>query len=211
MPNSHGKAGRVLRKVTTMTRQYLSKTPIVTRDKLGLLLNLENHEWLQDERPKHNTADRLGKKECQMCGFCCLRRTCTPSLKEFKEIANFLEILPKELARKYSVVDTDDKGSLHIKWANEAQLDLTGTFLSCHRTYDKGYCIFFNKKTHQCKIYLVRPKTAKTCECWSGHGVETKTPKWSKRSILELLPKIQLDEDYPTNPISSLLSTLLGQ
>jgi len=175
-------------------KKYLSKTPIVTNKSIGMLLNIENLDWLSTERKKHRTADQLGKEECQKCGFCCLRRTCIPTLKEFKEVAHYLGITPKELAEKYSVVDTERDGSFHIKWANEAQLDLTGTYPPYNRTYDKGYCIFFDKETLLCKIYPVRPLTAHTCKCWED-GDKGASPKWAKRSIYKLLPNINLEEE----------------
>jgi len=157
-----------------------------------------NAAFLELQRQVHQTAALQGKKHCLKCGFCCLRRPCVPTPEEFKVIAAFLRLTPQELAQQYAVVD-ERLGKYHILWANEAQTDVLGTLLSPQRTWDKGYCLFFDRKTANCRIWPVRPLTAKVTKCWVEKSPSCdSTDSWSLEQIQELLPnfdEISKDDD----------------
>jgi len=54
--------------------------------------------------------------------------------------------------------------------AKDIQTDITGTFVEWRRTYDEGYCIFYDKTKKLCKIYAVRPKDADDTYCWKENN-----------------------------------------
>jgi Fe-S-cluster containining protein len=121
--------------------------------------------WLKSISGKRATD--LKKEECTKCGYCCAMRPCIPTPKELKEISKFLKMKTNEMIKKYFVCDSFNWcGPRFIFPAKESQLDITGTYIDSSRTYDKGYCVFFDKKKKECKIYSVRPKHAKESSCW---------------------------------------------
>ncbi|WP_278812937.1 YkgJ family cysteine cluster protein [Dehalococcoides mccartyi] len=128
-------------------------------------LKLELKDYLIQEEKKHKGNLTGVQKDCKQCGFCCLRQPCVPTPSEFNNIASYLHMTPLELASRYAVVNESEKG-LYMLWARETQADVVGKFLPFHRTYDRGYCIFFNKNMHACMIHDVRPRTAKDTKCW---------------------------------------------
>lgn len=148
------------------SKQHLAE-PRAIYDGWGILLSMDNNMWLGEERELHNTADQQGKAECQQCGWCCLKRPCTPTPDELERIAEYLGMSPGELIRTKCVVDQFAKGGrFYVLWAKETQLDLLGQYVPCSRTYDQGYCVFFNRETHNCRIHEVRPESARSYECW---------------------------------------------
>jgi len=116
------------------------------------------------------SARILGKKHCIKCGFCCHRASCIPTPSEFKKIAKFLKLTPIELFKKYYVIDRQDYreglGDIYyLKPAGINEKDLIGKFIPAERTFNEGKCIFLDKN-NLCKIYPVRPETARKAKCW---------------------------------------------
>lgn len=127
--------------------------------------------WLESLKGKR--AVDLGKQECQRCGFCCAMRPCIPTPNELRTIAEFLNMTTKECVQKYFVVDRlGGRETKFIFPAKESQTDITGRFIDWERTYDKDYCIFYDKEGRKCKIYPVRPEYAKTTSCWIEESLE---------------------------------------
>jgi Fe-S-cluster containining protein len=88
-------------------------------------------------------------------------------MEEFYKIADFLKLTPEKTLKKYFVVDALGEGdSKFVFPAKSTQLDITGTYVPWDRTYDEGYCCFYDEKKFECKIYPVRPVTARNVECW---------------------------------------------
>jgi Fe-S-cluster containining protein len=147
----------------------------------------EHRAFMAEEEEKHHDRARNnGLKSCQRCGFCCLKQPCVPSPGEFNAVADYLGITPRELASEYAVVN-EEKNGFYLLWARETQMDIVGRALPYYRTYDRGYCVFFDKENHACKIHQARPKTAKDTKCWKDKtgpsGVH-----WSTDQIKALLP-----------------------
>ncbi len=148
--------------------------------------------YMAEEDKKHaNRARNNGQKSCQCCGFCCLKQPCVPSPGEFNAVADYLNITPRELATKYSVVN-EEKNGFYLLWARETQTDVLGQLLPYYRTYDRGYCVFFNKENHACKIHKVRPKTAKETKCWQKEVTKCDAI-WTTEQIRALLPDFNPD------------------
>jgi len=162
---------------------------------MGIILKMANIEFLEKERLLHKTARDTGLTECQHCGYCCLRRSCIPLPKEMPAIAKYLGLSPHELARQHMVADIHI-GNYCLLWALEIQLDLTGKLLPYNRTYDRGYCHFFDRKTHLCLIYPVRPKSAIDIECWNNSKASKVEPwaKWNIDLVKQFLPDF-IEED----------------
>ena len=167
---------------------YTMNSPL--RMHAGIDINtrrMEAQAYLAEEEKKHSQRARNnGRKSCQRCGFCCLSQPCVPTPSEFNATADYLNITPRELARKYTVVN-EEKDGFYLLWARETQTDILGQWLPYYRTYDRGYCIFFNKENHACKIHEVRPKIAKDTKCWK----EKITPRkaiWTMEQIKAMLP-----------------------
>lgn len=126
-------------------------------------------DYLTRERSKHKSAVMKGKTYCLRCGMCCMQRPCIPTPKEFYKIAKFLKMSPKNTLEKYFVIDALAEGETKFIFpAKTTQLDITGKYISSNRTFDKGYCVFYDKKKKICKIYSVRPKMARITNCWDG-------------------------------------------
>ena len=89
-----------------------------------ITLRTELPAYLAEEERKHSERARNnGQKSCQRCGFCCLKQPCTPTPSEFSAVADYLNITPKELASKYTVV-TEDDGDLPPKGVPLVKLEL---------------------------------------------------------------------------------------
>ena len=135
----------------------------------GIFASIKYGEYLKHAKATHTRAVDIEKAECIKCGFCCLQRPCIPTPKEFEEIAKFLDITPSEALKKFFVIDALETGGTKFVFpAKESQLDITGHYVPWRRTYDEGYCIFFDKTEKKCKIWIVRPNTARVMECWSN-------------------------------------------
>jgi len=59
-------------------------------------------------------------------------------------------------------------GHNFLRFANAAQGDVLGQFLSDLRTYDRGDCLLY--QDGGCLIWLVRPKDAQDQVCWEENG-----------------------------------------
>lgn len=165
-------------------------------DNWGILAKLDNTVFLEEQSRLHNTAMYLGKTECQRCGFCCLKRPCVPMPDELPTIAEYLGITAKQLAKEYCVVGI--RNSIpYLLFAWETQKDLLGKLLPWYRTWDRGYCIMFDKENRACKIYPVRPLSAKLLQCWVGRSQNSINPAdpWTREEVEKLLPNINLEED----------------
>lgn len=129
---------------------------------------------LEELKEQFNTAKKLGLKKCNKCGFCCHRRTCAPTPEELKKIANFLKLTPTQLINKYYAIDRLWlANTYYVKPIGINQKDLRGKFIPSDRTFNEGKCIFLDKN-NLCKIYPVRPNTAKICKCWSDKEYDPK-------------------------------------
>ena len=139
---------------------------------MGMLMSFSNMEFLNKEKQEHGTAARLGRTECQQCGFCCLRRPCIPTPDELEVIAKYLGLSVRDTLKTKMVVDINEKNIYYPVWANESQQDMVGNLLPYNRTYDRGYCIFFDRTTHNCLIYEVRPEAARITQCWANNALK---------------------------------------
>lgn len=135
----------------------------------GMIRQREYNRWL--ESMERERAVDLNKSECQRCGYCCAVRPCIPTPNELKEIAKFLDMDLKKCIKTYFVVD---RLWLHEEYyifpAKKCQKDVTGEYLESERTFDKGYCIFYDEKKKECRIYSVRPIMARNTACWIDNG-----------------------------------------
>lgn len=113
-----------------------------------------------------DTAEKLGADECQKCGFCCHRRTCIPTPCELTEISKFLSLTAKETINTYFCIDRASFSDIYyVKPAGINTKDLVGKFIPTNRTYNEGQCIFLTEDS-LCKIYSVKPESAKMQNCW---------------------------------------------
>jgi len=160
----------------------------------GIFMALEESTRLKLLKDKFKTAKDLGKKHCVKCGFCCYRRTCIPTPKELEVIAVFLRLSVKKTIEKYYCVDKRNFSDIyHIKPAGINQLDLLGKYITYDRTYNEGKCIFLDKN-NLCKIYPVRPNSAKVAKCWNEDNEREEN---SLRESLESWDNGKLEKIYP--------------
>ncbi len=142
-------------------------------------------------------AHLRGESKCVKCGFCCHKRTCIPTPEELKKIAEFLKLTPKELINKFFAIDTRFEEDYYVKPLGENIKDLAGKFIPAERTYNEGKCIFLDKDNN-CKIYPVRPITARTQKCWKDNDASEKRERtlssW-KNKVLEKEFGIKVKED----------------
>lgn len=159
----------------------------------GILKRIEEGERLEKLKLELNPADLQKKKQCVMCGFCCNCRTCIPTPKEIKKIAEFLNISVKDIINKYYAIDKNGKYyNLHIRPLGKNILDLGGKFIPSDRTWNEGACIFLDEN-NKCKIHEVKPKSAKIMKCWEDNQEEVEknckvlNKSWEDKSFLEEL------------------------
>lgn len=121
---------------------------------------------------KLKSAKIKGVKHCIKCGYCCNRRSCVPTPKELTKIAKFLKLKPKKCINTYFAIDRSSFGYNYIiKPVSSNIMDLAGKFIPSSRTFNEGRCVFLSKH-NLCKIYPVRPKSAKICKCWEEEQIE---------------------------------------
>jgi len=121
---------------------------------------------LDELEQKLKSARVRGENKCVKCGFCCHKRTCIPTPDELKKIAEFLNLTPKELISKFFAIDCQSfSDDYYVKPVGINIKDLVGKFIPSDRTFNEGKCIFLGKDNN-CKIYPVRPKSAKLQKCW---------------------------------------------
>ena len=150
--------------------------------------------YLLSERERCFSAKRLGLKECQRCGYCCIFLTCVPRPNEMEPIAKFLGLTAIELARKYMVVDKYVNTHYFLSFAKEGQKDVTGTYIPQERMLDQGHCIFFDKENKGCKIHQVRPEEAKDWSCWEDSpddAYSTGASHWRRFDICKFVPEFR--------------------
>ncbi len=177
-------------------KRHLAIARPVMNKGFGILMHFDNQVFLSEERAKHGTADLVGKTDCLRCGFCCLRMPCIATPDELKTIAEYLGLSVSDTIKSKMVVDVGKGDTYYPKWARECQLDIVGTLLPYNRTYDRGYCIFFDRTTNNCQIYDVRPEAARISRCWtnSNHKLEPEAC-WSKEKLLELCPELDFHNE----------------
>jgi len=149
--------------------------------------------WLKKLEVDSDKASKNGMKECNRCGWCCARRPCMPTPNEIKQISDYLGLEVKEMVKKYFVADR--LGGYSTKFifpAKETQLDITGTFIDWERTYDKGYCVFYDKESRVCKVHEVRPYNAKITNCWEDFNKELHEEETAKR--MSLWDEVKLED-----------------
>lgn len=116
-------------------------------------------------RAKLRPAEMRGAKGCVQCGYCCNVRSCIPTPDELVVIAEFLKVSTEALIDEYFVIDVGDDTNYFLKPAGENTLEYVGEFLPASETFGEGACVFL--KENKCKIYEVRPKSARQVECWN--------------------------------------------
>lgn len=158
-------------------------------------MDLEYSAYRKSLKEQFKTAKDLGEKHCVKCGFCCYKRTCVPTPIELKKIAIFLRLSIKNTIKKYYCVDRQDSSNIYfVKPAGINQLDLLGRYIPSDRTYYEGKCIFLDKN-NLCKIYSVRPNTARILECWNNNSEEIKLNRmklmesWNNNNLKEIYPE----------------------
>ena len=134
---------------------------------------------------KTKRAVDLNKKECVRCGFCCYQRPCVPTPNELFKIAKYLKMESKEMINKYFLFE-EISGNKCIIPIKESQEDIAGTFPDWMRSYDSGFCIFFDKEKKLCKIYKVRPKQAKRTGCWKDYDTDSLSVMYTKEDFKKL-------------------------
>jgi Fe-S-cluster containining protein len=98
-------------------------------------------------------AEDVGETSCQRCGHCCAARPCNPTPDELRTIAEHLNISLKECVKQYFVLDRlGGNRNPFLFPAKVTQKDLVGGPVPAERSYDEGYCIFFNESTKSCRI-----------------------------------------------------------
>ena len=155
-------------------------------------------KYLEREEQRLFSAKRLGLKECQRCGFCCLNIICVPTPDEMEVIAKFLSLTSMELARKYMVIDKGIEENYFLRFAREGQEDITGTYPTKERWFDRGYCIFFNKESKACRIYPARPLEARDWNCWDvkpSDAYSNAAKAWKTGDIYKFVPDFKKAAD----------------
>lgn len=136
---------------------------------IDLIMDRERlRDWLKSESRERPCAKELKKKKCVKCGYCCAIKPCIPTPDELKKIAKFLNLPVIEAVKTFFVCDSNESGgdNKYILPAKKSQTDILATFVDAARQCDTSYCIFFDEKTRDCKIYPIRPLTAKQLKCW---------------------------------------------
>lgn len=166
----------------------------------GLFAQVEEDARVAELMKHFKTAKKAGVKYCLKCGFCCNKRSCIPTPDELRQVAKYLDCTTTELIKKYYCVDA--RGiTVFVKPAGVNQKDLVGQFIPWKRTFNEGKCIFLDKD-NTCKIYEVRPKTARTMECWTERGEVWEDDYWDElmeawkgKKILEVYPEFSDSSD----------------
>lgn len=155
-----------------------------------LALTYETH--ITEISNRHLSASRLGVKYCTRCGLCCYQYPCIPRPEEIDPVADFLGLSVAELISRFTVINTADCKIYFLRWAKHGQEDIAGKMIPPARTFDRGYCIFFNIAEKQCLIYPVRPREASAVKCWQQNCGRNRSlwgiTSWDKGSIFQFLP-----------------------
>jgi Fe-S-cluster containining protein len=157
----------------------------------GLAYEYDAH--LAEAARKHLTAARLGARKCLRCGHCCYSYPCTPRPDELEPIADYLGLSVRGLIDKYMVIDTPDCRTYFLRWAKHGEEDITGWRIPTKRTFDRGYCILFDKETKTCRIHPVRPREARYIKCWEKDNGKNQSHwgmnAWGERDIYIFVPE----------------------
>ncbi len=164
--------------------------------------------YLKRKEERCRPAMRLGLKECQRCGFCCLSLTCVPRPDEIETIAKFLGLTARHLVTKYMVIDKYTSTHFFLRWAKEGQQDITGAYLPMERLFDPGYCMFFDKQNRVCKIYSVRPQEARDVNCWEKRIDDCRSGAsfWKRYDICEFVPEFKPQGNLRIIRVNSIAS-----
>ena len=129
---------------------------------------------LEKYNNKNKSALDLGKTVCQRCGQCCFRRTCMVPPKELQNVADVLKMTVKDMILTYMIVDYNNNIPMHLKWANENQMHLTGTLIDSSDTFISGQCIMYDKEKKECKIFDVLDKNKMSIcnNCWEEKEID---------------------------------------
>ena len=138
---------------------------------------------LEELKKQFKTSSSLKLKKCNKCGFCCHKRACIPTPEEVKKVANFFKLSPNQLINTYYAIDRQTiSNKYYVKPIGINQKDLIGKFIPGNRTYNEGQCIFLDRN-NLCKIYLVRPQSAKNQKCWSNERFENAIDSWGDNEL----------------------------
>ena len=162
----------------------------------AMMLRHVNYEYLLAEQRRRNTADLQGKTQCVRCGYCCVQRTCVPIPDELPGIAEFLGLTVAELVATYMIGDTVE-GHYFLRFANIAQKDIVGQFVSVYRSYDRGPCMLLHdEEPCTCKIWPVRPQDAKEATCWAdSEDRYAAARQWKKGDLERICPNMDIDNE----------------
>jgi len=158
---------------------------------MGIFMVFDEINRLEELKKEFKTAEDLNVKHCVKCGYCCHWRTCIPTPEELKQIAEFLKLTVIDTIKKYFCIDQQNCSNVYyVKPAGTNQLDLLGKYIPTDRTWDEGKCIFLDDN-NLCKIYPVRPETARNKKCWKPKN------KSNRKNLLKKWEKISIKETYP--------------
>mgnify|MGYP002398849304 CR=1 FL=1 len=141
---------------------------------------------------QHFSAAKVGVNQCMRCGLCCYQYPCIPRPEEIEPIAQYLGLSVLELINQYMVIDTAECKVYFLRWAKHGEEDLAGKMIPPARTFDRGYCILYDKESRGCRIHPVRPQEARVIKCWKKNSGKDKSlwgiTGWSEQAILQFLP-----------------------
>ena len=143
---------------------------------------MDFNRWLTSQLKDRKPADKIGAKECQRCGGCCVRGPCGLDKEDVPKLAKFLNISIQELFDNYLVVDGSDP-KFYLRPRRSGQSG--GHYLTCSETYEQSACVFFRDgQPGECAIHAAKPKHAQETKCWEENGVEF--PIWTKKELKEV-------------------------
>ncbi|CAI82359.1 YkgJ family cysteine cluster protein [Dehalococcoides mccartyi] len=149
-------------------------------------------------------AASTNASKCIRCGLCCYQYPCIPRPEEIEPIAQYLELTTLDLINKYMVINTADCKVYFLRWAKHGEEDITGKMIPPARTFDRGYCVFYDQKSRSCCIHPIRPQEARVIKCWEKNNGMDKSlwgiTGWNSQDILRFLPdfspRIYADNKY---------------
>lgn len=160
---------------------------------LGIFARIEYETYLTKLKDKTPNAESQEITHCIQCGWCCARRPCRPTPIEVEVIAKYLEMPVHDFVSRYLVIDRFGNPTWFLYPAKTTQEDITGTTVPAERTFDTGYCIFYNHNKKECEIYPVRPREALLSNCWEN---EDTSMSWTV-TLLESWDLLS-EEDWKT-------------
>jgi Fe-S-cluster containining protein len=150
----------------------------------GIFAEIEEQSRLENLEKKLQSARIKNVDYCIQCGFCCHRRTCVPTPDELIKVAEYMKLDVKDLINKYYAIDRHTGSNTYIaKPVGENIKDLAGQFIPSERTFNEGKCIFLDENNN-CKIYSVRPESAKKAGCWIKNKIVYNPIKFWENNML---------------------------